>query len=194
LKTGKMEVIAEGTHSNDIVVRHDGTIYYTDPAASKIWMLDGKTHERRQADDFSDCNGIALSADQTQLFVAHFSGRFVYAYTIADDGSLENKQPYFHMEVPTNAPAGHLDGMCSTEEGLLVSATEAGVQICDQPGRVHLIMQLPYGCERPCYARFGGTDNRTLYIANVGKIWKRQTQLVGAKPYAEPVKPPKPQL
>jgi sugar lactone lactonase YvrE len=98
------------------------------------------------------------------------------------------------MEVPANAPAGHLDGMCCTKDGWLVSATEAGVQICDQPGRVHLIMQLPYGCERPCYVRFGGADNQTLYVANVDKIWKRKTSLVGAKPYEAPVKPPKPQL
>ena len=194
LKTMQMEVVSEGTNSNDLVVRHDGTIYYTDPAAGKIWMIDGKTRQRREVDSFRDCNGIALSADQTQLFVAHFPGRFVYAFTIADDGSLENKQPYFHMEIPTNDPSGRLDGMCVSTDGWLISATEAGVQICDQPGRVHLIMSLPYGSKRPCYARFGGPDNKTLYVANVDKIWKRKTQLVGAKPYAPPVKPPKPQL
>jgi hypothetical protein len=55
-------------------------------------------------------------------------------------------------------------------------------------------MQLPYGCKRPCYARFGGLDNKTLYVANVDKIWKRKTQLTGAKPYEKPVMPPKPQL
>ncbi len=194
LKTLQMEVVAEGTNSNDLVVRHDGTIYYTDPAAGKIWMIDGKTRERREVDNFRDCNGIALSADQTQLFVAHFPGRFIYAFSIADDGSLENKQPYFHMDIPTNDPSGHLDGMCVSTDGWLVSATEVGVQICDQPGRVHLVMPLPYGSKRPCYARFGGLDNKTLYVANVDKIWKRKTQLVGAKPYAPPVKPPKPQL
>lgn len=194
LKTMQMEIVSEGTHSNDLVVRSDGTIYYTDPAASKIWRIDGKSRQRYACDDFKDCNGIALSADQSQLFVAHFSGRFVYAYTIADDGSLENKQAYFHLEVPTNAPVGHLDGMCSTEDGWLVCTTQAGVQICDQPGRVHLIMTLPHGSHRPCYARFGGPDRQTLYVANVDKIWKRQTKLVGAQPFKKPVKPPKPQL
>ncbi|HUP81632.1 MAG TPA: SMP-30/gluconolactonase/LRE family protein [Pirellula sp.] len=194
LKTMQMEVVAEGTNSNDIVVRHDGTIYYTDPAAGKIWMIDGKTRQRREVDNFRDCNGITLSADQTQLFVAHFPGRFIYAFSIANDGSLENKQPYFHMEIPPNDPSGRLDGMCVSTDGWLVSATEAGVQICDQPGRVHLIMPLPYGSNRPCYARFGGPENKTLYVANVDKIWKRKTQLTGAKPYQPPVKPPKPQL
>jgi sugar lactone lactonase YvrE/enterochelin esterase-like enzyme len=194
VNTFAMEVIAEGTQSNDIVVRHDGTIYYTDPAAGKIWMVHGKKRERKEVDQFRDCNGITLSADQSQLFVAHFPSRFVYAYTIAEDGRLENKQPYFHLEIPTNQPVGHLDGMCVSTDGWLVCATEAGVQICDQPGRVHLIMSLPYGCKRPCYVRFGGPDNQTLYVANVDKIWKRKTQLTGASPHEAPVKPPKPQL
>jgi gluconolactonase len=194
LKTFAMEVITEGTNSNDLVVRRDGTIFYTDPAASKIWRIDPKTNQRQEVDQFRDCNGITLSADQTQLFVAHFSGRFVYAYSIADDGSLQNKQPYFHLEVPSNAPEGHLDGMCVSTDGWLICGTEAGIQICDQPGRVHLISQLPYGCKRPCYVRFGTEEQSTMYVANVDKIWKRKTKLTGAKPYEAPIKPPKPQL
>lgn len=194
LKTMKMEVVAEGTRSNDIVVRHDGTIYYTDPAAGKIWMLDKKTRARSEVDAFKDCNGIGLSADQSQLFVAHFPGRFIYSYLIADDGTLKHKQPYFHLEVPINEPQGHLDGMTVSQDGWLVATTEAGVQICDQPGRVHLILPLPYGSRRPCYAEFGGPDGKTLYVANVDKVWKRKTNLVGAHHWKAPVKPPKPQL
>ncbi|MFO1063397.1 MAG: SMP-30/gluconolactonase/LRE family protein [Pirellulales bacterium] len=194
LSSIKMEVIAEGTHSNDIVVRHDGTIYYTDPAAGKVWMIDRKTRERKEADTFPNCNGIGLSADQSQLFVAHFSGRVIYSYMIAEDGTLKLKQPYFHMEVPANTLEGHLDGMCSTVDGWLVASSAAGVQICDQPGRVHLMLQLPYGCKRPCYIEFGGPDNKTMYVANVDKIWKRKTTLTGAKDSKPPVKPPKPQL
>ena len=105
-------------NQNSLVLNgHAGGIYYTDPAAGKIWMIDGKTRQRREVDSFRDCNGMCVSTD-----------------------------------------------------GWLVSATEAGVQICDQPGRVHLMMSLPYGSKRPCYARFGGPDNKTLYVANVDKI------------------------
>ena len=194
LKTYAMEVVAEGTHSNDIVVRHDGTIYYSDPASGSIWMLDKKTRARRKVDEFKDCNGIGLSADQSQLFVAHFPGRFIYSYIIDEDGSLKHKQPYFHLEVPINTLRGHLDGMCTSEDGWLIATTEAGVQICDQPGRSHLIMPLPYGSRRPCYAEFGGPDGTTLYVANVDKVLKRKTTLKGAHHWKPPVKPPRPQL
>ncbi len=194
LKTMEMEIVTEGTSSNDIVVRHDGTIYYTDPKAGKVWMLDKKTRKRSEADSFKECNGIGISPDQTQLYVAHFPSRFIYSMIIGGDGKLQHKQPYFHLEVPINSLEGHLDGMCTTRDGWLVATTEAGVQICDQPGRSHLIMPMPQGSKRPCYARFGGPDGKTLYVANVDKVVKRKTNLVGANAWQAPVKPPKPQL
>ena len=194
LKTLEMEVVAEGTSSNDIVVRHDGTVYYTDPKAGKVWMLDKKTRKRSEVDNFKECNGIGLSADQSQLFVAHFPNRFIYSFIIGEDSSLKYKQPYFHLEVPINLLEGHLDGMCSTQDGWLVATSEIGVQICDQPGRSHLIMPMPPGSRRPCYARFGGPDGKTLYVANVDKVVKRKTKLVGANAWQAPVKPPKPKL
>ena len=66
----KMEVVSEGTYANDIVVRQDGTIYYTDPREGTIWVLDRDTRQRTAAASLDNCNGIALSGDQTQLFVA----------------------------------------------------------------------------------------------------------------------------
>lgn len=194
LKSFAMEVIAEGTRSNDIVVRHDGTIYFTDPQGGKVWMIDKSTRERKAVDNFKECNGITLSADQAQLFVAHFPNRFVHAAFIEDDGSLQYKQPYFHLEVPVNLLQGQLDGMCTTKDGMLICSTAMGIQICDQPGRSHLILPMPIGSKRPCYARFGGLDRKTLYVANVDKVWKREMQLEGALPWKSPVKPPKPKL
>lgn len=194
LKTLEMEVVADGTTCNDIVVRYDGTIYYTDPKESKIWKIDGETRERVVVDQFKDCNGIGLSADQTQLFVAHFPGRFVYTFTIKPDGTLANKQPYYHMEIPVNENVGMLDGMCVTKDGWLVATSAAGVQICDQPGRSHLIIPMPPGSRRPSYVAFGGADGMTLYVGNVDKVYKRKTKMVGAPSWKGPVLPPKPRL
>ncbi|MGI9242673.1 MAG: SMP-30/gluconolactonase/LRE family protein [Verrucomicrobiales bacterium] len=194
LKTMEMEVIADGTSCNDIVVRHDGTIYYTDPKESKIWMIDGETRERKVVDRFKECNGIGLSADQTQLFVAHFPGRFIYSFTINEDGTLGNKQPYYHMEIPVNGNAGQLDGMCVTTDGWLVATSALGVQICDQPGRSHLIIPMPVGSRRPSYVAFGGEDGTTLYVGNVDKLYRRKTKMTGAPSWKGPIKPPKPRL
>ncbi len=196
LKSGESEVVGEGTASNDIVVRHDGKIFYSDPASDSIWMLRPGNREPVKVDTFKNPNGIGLSADQTLLFVGHFPGRFIYSYQIADDGTLKHKQPYFHMHLPHGPETGAgLDGMSTTRDGLLVASSHVGIQICDQPGRVQLILPPPPGSvRRTCYTAFGGPDRKTLYVATPEAIYKRKTQLAGADHFEKPVRPPKPRL
>ncbi|MEX2357682.1 MAG: SMP-30/gluconolactonase/LRE family protein, partial [Pirellulaceae bacterium] len=99
--TRKRETIASGTHANDLVVHHQGHIYYTDPQAGKVWHVAPGTNKPVAADpNFPNPNGIALSADQSMLYVTDFSGRFVYSYQIQPDGSLKYKVPFFHAQVP----------------------------------------------------------------------------------------------
>ena len=193
-KTANRTVVAEGVKSNDLVVSHDGTIYFTDPAENKIMMIRKGSGQAVVVDNFLNPNGLTMSADQTMLFVGHFPGRFIYSYTINDNGTLANKQEYYYMHVPSNSLKGHLDGMCVSRDGWLVAATELGVQICDQLGRVHLILPKPRLANRVSYTAFGGKDWKTLYIATGNRVYKRRTKLTGAQPWRTPVKPPRPQL
>ena len=143
LDTAQAEAIAEGFASNDLVVLHNGSIYVTDPQSKQVWHIDPATHQAQPVDRFEGCNGITVSPDQTLLYVAHFPGRFIYSYQIAADGRLNYKQPYFHLHLPPFGTESHADGMCTSAEGWLLSATESGIQICDQPGRVNLILPKP---------------------------------------------------
>ncbi len=192
--TGKRETIANGTASNDIVVTASGHVFYTDPGAGKVWHLAPGTHERSEADpNFKGPNGIALSADHSLLFVTDFSGRFIYSYQIQPDGALKFKQPYFYAQLPVNSTC-QLDGMASTTNGELLVATEAGIQIFDQPGRVQIVLPRPKPSDkRTNYVAFGGKDRKTLYVATAGSIYKRLTKMQGANPVS-PNKPPKPGL
>jgi gluconolactonase len=194
--TGEFKIITEGTTSNDIIVSHSGHLYYTDPPAEKVWHVNLATGERTEADpSFKNPNGIGMSADQTLLFVAHFPSRFVYSYSIATDGTLSNKQPYFYAELPLNSPEGHLDGMAVTTTGELLVGTEMGVQIFDSPGRVQLILPRPSLTDnRTNYVTFGGPDGKTLYVATRETIYKRRVKLQGAHAWEAPIKPPKPKL
>jgi sugar lactone lactonase YvrE/predicted alpha/beta superfamily hydrolase len=193
-KTAKRSVVAEGVKCNDLVVRHDGTVYFTNPADNKIMMIRKGSGRAVVVDNFRNPNGLTLSADQTMLFVGHFPGRFIYSYTINDDGTLANKQEYYYMHVPSNSLEGHLDGMCVSRDGWLVAATELGVQICVQPGRMHLILPKPRLAKRVSYTAFGGKDWKTLYIATGNRVYKRRTKLTGAQPWRAPIKPPRPRL
>lgn len=191
LKTGQSEVIAEGFFANDLVVLHNGSIYVTDPQAKKVWYIAPGTHQARPADTFDGCNGITVSPDQTLLYVAHFPDRFIYSYQIDVSGRLKYKQPYFQVHLPAFGTAAHADGMCTTAEGWLLSATESGVQICDQPGRVNLIVPKPGNGRRVCYLRMHANS---LYAATADAVWKRTIKLTAAKPFQPPVTPPKPGL
>ncbi|HJO08607.1 MAG TPA: SMP-30/gluconolactonase/LRE family protein, partial [Verrucomicrobiota bacterium] len=193
-ETAKRTVIAHGVRCNDLVVSHNGTVYFTNPADNKIMMIREGSGRAVVVDNFRNPNGLTLSADQTMLFVGHFTGRFIYSYTINDDGTLTNKQQYYYMHVPSNSLEGHLDGMCVSRDGWLVAGTDLGVQICDQPGRVHLILPKPHFAKRVSYTAFGGPDWKTLYIATGNRVYKRRTKLTGAQPWQPPVKPPRPRL
>ncbi len=191
LKTGKSEVIAEGFFANDLVVLNTGSIYFTDPQGKKVWYVDPKTHRARPADTFDGCNGITASPDQTLLYVAHFPNRFIYSYQIAPDGKLKFKQPYFHLHLPALGTQSHADGMCTSAEGWLLSATESGIQICDQPGRVNLIVPKPGHGRRVCYVRL---HKNTMYASTADAVWKRAVKMTAAKAYQPPVTPTKPGL
>ena len=192
--TGERKTIASGTKSNDIVVTHTGHIYYTDPAEGKVWHIAPGAGKATEADPrFKDPNGIALSADHSLLFVADFRGRFIFSYQIQPDGKLKHKQPYFYAQLPVNGPC-HLDGMVSLTTGELLCATELGIQIFDQPGRVQIVLPRPnISDNRTNFVAFGGKDRKTLYVATAGTIYKRLTKMQGADPMV-PNKPPKPGL
>ena len=191
LNTGKPKVIAEGFASNDLVVLHNGSIYVTDPQNKRIWFIDAATHQAKPVDTFDGPNGITVSPDQSLLYVAHFPGRFIYSYQIAADGGLKYKQPYFQLHLPPSGTESHADGMCTSAEGWLLSATESGIQICDQTGRVNLILPKPGLKRRVCYVRL---HENTLFAATADAVWKRSVQLTAAKPFEAPATPPKPKL
>ncbi len=186
LVTGKSEVIAKQIAGNDLVVLHNGLIYVTDPPGKKIWLVDQKTKRVEVVDRFDDPNGIAVSPDQTHLYVAHFSGRFIYRYKIGRNGRLSNKEPFFHVQLPSTGGAAHADGMCCSAEGLLLSATESGIQVFDRHGRVCAIIPKPGHGRRVCYVRL---HNHTMYAATADAIWKRKVRIEAANPFDPPTTP-----
>jgi sugar lactone lactonase YvrE len=82
--------------------------------------------------------------------------------------------------------------MTFDDTGHLYVATNLGIQICDQPGRVVGIIRQP-GTERLTNVVFGGRDLNTLYATAGDKVWKRQIRRKGVFPW-QPVKLPRPQL
>jgi gluconolactonase len=190
---GRSSVVAEGLGSNDLCITRAGNVYVTDPGAQQVWLVkpDGSKSVVDKGLGFP--NGILLSPDQSLLYVADMSGQFVWSYQIQADGTLKHKQRYFMLHRKPDGSSG-ADGMTVDTKGQLYVATPMGIQICDQAGRVNMILPRPQvkSLSNVC---FGGPDLRTLFVTHGDKIYKRaslaQGVLSGLK---APVKPEKPRL
>lgn len=196
LATKEEKVHASGLKANDLVVAHDGTIYATEPEKKAVWIIRPGQEKVLGTDRCNGVNGITLTPDQTRIEIADPGGRYIWSAVRAKDGSLTNVQPYHHLHLPPADPdpRSRADGMKVTRDGWLLVATAMGVQVCDQPGRVNLILPPPAGARFPSNLCFGGPGLQTLFITAGDKVFKRKVKLTGIKAWEKPVMPPKPGL
>ena len=194
--TKEEKIHAKDIKANDLVVAHDGTIYATEPSKKAVWIIRPGQDKVLGTDRCNGVNGITLTPDQTRLEIADPGGRYVWSAMRAADGSLANVQPYHHLHLPPADPdpRSRADGLKVTRDGWLLVATAMGIQICDQPGRVNLIIPPPPGSRTPSNLCFGGPDQHTLYVTAGDKVFQRLTKLTGIRAWEKPVMPPKPGL
>jgi sugar lactone lactonase YvrE/enterochelin esterase-like enzyme len=190
---GNEIVVAEDLDCNDICVLNDGKIYASDPLHQQIWLV--LPDRRKQVVDrgFISPNGVRATPDQTFLIVDDSRDRFVYSYGIEPDGSLTNKQPYYHLHVADESAATGAAGMTLDTEGRLYVATSMGIQVCDQAGRVIGIISSP----QPGPLRnmvFGGANHDELFVTCSDKEFVRKTKAHGVFSWQTPFTPPAPKL
>jgi sugar lactone lactonase YvrE len=196
-ETGKSTVFADGFRGNDLVVRHDGGVYVTNPGwdgkePSKIWFINPKGEKKVVDTGLKFSNGITLSPDQTLLYVADSRSHWVYSYQVQTDGSLAYKQKYYHIHVPDTADDSGADGLKVDRDGRLYVATKMGIQICDQAGRVICIIPSPNG--KVSNLCLGGENFDTLFATCGNSVFQRKLKVKGAYNYLPPVKPTAPRL
>jgi sugar lactone lactonase YvrE/enterochelin esterase-like enzyme len=192
---GNVEVVADEVDSNDIAVAHNGNIYFTDPStySRRVWLIDHERKKREVDMGITQPNGIRLSPDQTLLYVDDTKGQFVYSFQIQPDGSLTNKQRYFYLHMPEGSSQSGADGMTLDSQGRLYVATELGIQICDQAGRVNAIIPKPQNKWLSNLA-FGGPNFDTLFVTCSDRVFKRKLRATGVRSADAPIKPPAPKL
>jgi len=169
---------------NDVWVRPDGAIYFTDPFYERSWWThdtmpqDGQhvyflsAHRLelvRVIDDLAKPNGIIGTPDGKMLYVADISAGRTYRYDIAPDGSLAGKA----LAVDQGS-----DGMTLDDEGNLY-LTGDGVGIFDQAGRQ--IERILVPDERwTANVSFGGKGRQMLFITASTGLYAVATRVTGA--------------
>jgi sugar lactone lactonase YvrE/outer membrane protein assembly factor BamB/enterochelin esterase-like enzyme len=193
--------LAEGWRGNDVVVNAAGMVYVTEPgwdgkSPSKIHCLKpagGGTYTDTVVDTgLKFSNGLCLSPDQSLLYVADSRSHWVWSYQVNGDGTLVNKQRFYHLHVPDTADDSGADGMRVDRDGRLWVATKMGIQVCDQAGRVNCIIPTPNGkISNLC---FGGPDFATLLATCGDKVYMRRVKAAGSPNFLPPTIPAKPKL
>ena len=194
---GKSSLIADGFRGNDLVVRHDGSIYATNPgwdgkSPSQIWHISPSGEKKVVDSGLKFSNGLCLSPDQSLLYVADSRTHWVYSYQVQADGSLAHKQKYYHLHLPDTADDSGADGLRVDQAGRLYIATRMGLQVCDQAGRVNCIIPTPNG--KISNLTFGGEKMDTIYATCGDRVYSRKVKVQGAPSFLPPQKPAAPRL
>jgi gluconolactonase len=166
---------------NDLCVRNDGTIWFTDPTyglgkrkaeaeGNFVYRLDETTGAVTIVQrDFAMPNGICFSPDHQRIYIAD-SGKKqrVGAFSIQKHGTLS--PPLFWLD-------GGADGMRCDSRGNLYTTARDGVRIYSQAGEHLVTVKLP---EKPANCAFGGPDGKQLFVTARTSLYRLNLRVSGA--------------
>jgi gluconolactonase len=176
---------------NDVVVRSDGAIYFTDPAYGIESDYEGHKGEMEQsgcfvfrvdpitgaltvvADDFDRPNGLAFSLDERLLYVSDTgSPKNMRVLDVADDGSLSNGREFAKCTV------GGFDGFRLDDRGRIWTSAGDGVHCIDPDGTLIGKILVPEGVANVAW---GWPKRNRLYICATTSLYAVLLAVNGAK-------------
>ena len=158
---------------NDVVVKSDGSIYFTDPGgplAPEQWDMSKAGVYRVSADlgsmtlltdDFLGPNGIAFSPDESVLYVNDSRRRHVRSFAMQPNGTLAMQTDRVFVDL-NGAEPGVPDGMKVDSAGNVYTGGAGGLYIMDKTGKK--LGRIVHGLPATTNMAFGGDDWKTLYF------------------------------
>jgi gluconolactonase len=161
---------------NDLVIKSDGSIYFTDPpyglkdqvahpnsfqpVAGIYLYKDGKVS--LVSDDLRYPNGVCFSPDEKCLYVSsnHPDEPYLWCYHVNASGELENPS----VLIEQNA-----DGIKTDDEGNLYLCTDDGLLLVSAEGKRKILIPLP---ETPANIAWERPGHSTLYVTARSSIYK----------------------
>jgi gluconolactonase len=183
--TGERELLVEGFNSpNDVVVKRDGTIWFTDPSygwlqgfrprpllRDAVWRYDPRTGGAiAVADSFDKPNGLCFSPDERTLYVAdNGEPHHLKAFDVLDGGRLDGER-VIHVSSPE-----HPDGLKADSDGRLYATFAGGVEVLSPDGSPIGAIDVP-GAVNFC---FGGPERDVLFITADTAIYAAHLEAKG---------------
>ncbi len=185
---------------NDVIVRSDGTIWFTDPpyginsdaegyaaeseiGSADVYCITTDGNVLRVADDFDKPNGLAFSPDESLLYIAD-SGAIQGASFPGIDLDRPHHIRVFEVDGTTltggavfaEISPGVPDGLRVDREGRVWTSAGDGVHIYQADGLRLGRVELPDATANCC---FGGMDGSTLFVTSSGQVYRIETRTAG---------------
>lgn len=175
---------------NDIVVKSDGAIYFTDPTYGRmdyyglerepelsfrgVYRIDpGDGGLTLLADDFAQPNGLCFSRDEAQLFVNDTERQHVRVFDVKPDGTLAGGALWAET---VGDGEGAPDGMKIDSEGNLYTCGPGGVHVFAPDATALGIIRTP---EKVANFTFGGSDLKTVFMTASTSLYRTRVEAPG---------------
>jgi gluconolactonase len=175
---------------NDVVVKSDGGIYFTDPTYGRAEyygnprpiQLDFRGVYRAEPDggrltllasDFGQPNGLCFSRDEKQLFVNDTERQHVRVFDVKPDGTLANSRVWAQT---TGQGPGAPDGMKMDSEGNIYCSGPGGIHVFDPQATCLGVIIMPEYTANFC---FGESDLRSLFVTASSSIYRLRVKVRG---------------
>jgi gluconolactonase len=184
---------------NDVVVKSDGAIYFSDPTYGR---MPGFGIEREQdldfqgvyrippgggdtqllADDFGQPNGLCFSIDEALLYVNDTEKAHIRVFDVEPDGTISNSRVLADGIGTASLEIGDLvDGMKLDERGNIWVTGPGGVCVFDAKGEHIGTVQVP---EPVGNVNWGGPDWSSLFIPATSSVYRIECKVSGNRlPY-----------
>jgi gluconolactonase len=161
---------------NDVVVKSDGAIYFTDPwtllTPQEQWDLTFAGVYRLSPDlgtftllidNFTLPNGLAFSPDESVLYVNDSRRGHIRAFEVMPSGVLAKQSDRVFADLRGSEP-GVPDGMKVDTAGNIYCGGAGGIWIMDSQGKK--LGRIVHGHPATTNIAFGGNDWKTLYFTS----------------------------
>ncbi len=173
---------------NDLAVRSDGSIYFTDPPYGisqdqeelgfyGVYRIDPDGSLNLLDNSFIRPNGIVLSPDETKLYVNDSQEKFIRVYDVSTDGSISNGRLF--ADLSSSTLSGTTDGMKVDTLGNVYTTGPGGVWVFSPEGSRIEFVQVP---ENTTNLAWGDEDYKTLYVTASSSLYKIETNVRGIRP------------
>jgi gluconolactonase len=197
---GNTTVLADRYHGarlnspNDVVVRSDGAVFFTDPPFGLPGVFDDPSKElpfsgvfcardgvvTLVTDELAGPNGLGFSPDERFLYVGNWdeSRKVIMRYEVDASGAEADAAVFADLTAEPGDDA--LDGLKVDAAGNVYACGPGGIWILSPVGERLGLLQLP---EEPHNLAWGEADRRTLYVTALTGVYRIRVSVPGLRPW-----------